>query len=195
MAPATEPLPPADGASSNARNSRELFEGLYEELRTLAARVAGRGGKALTLSPTALVHEAWLKLARPGHEAAVGDSDHFMNLAARAMRQVLVSHARERGAAKRGGGRDRERLTVVLAGTPVEDRGVDLLDLDDALKSLARLDERQARVAELRLFAGLSPSEIAPLVGIAPRTVELDWRMAKDYLSRTLAPDRDEERS
>lgn len=183
------PAAPQEGDAEGAASSAALFARLYEELRVLAARVAGRGAAAVTLTPTVLVHEAWLKLAKPGAEADVEDRQHFLNLAARAMRQVLVSHARERGAAKRGGGRERERLTVVLGGTPAEAVGVDVLDLDDALGRLAQLDARQARVAELRLFAGLSPAEIAPLVGVAVRTVELDWRMAKDHLARVLGPD------
>ncbi|MGE0191757.1 MAG: ECF-type sigma factor [Planctomycetota bacterium] len=184
--PPAPPPPPADGPAEGPATSGELFARLYGELRRLAVRVAGRGAGELTLSPTALVHEAWIKLARPGSEAEVEDRSHFLNLAARAMRQVLVSHAREQGAAKRGGGRARERFTVVLGGTPAAERGVDVLDLDDALERLAALDARQARVAELRLFAGLSPTEIAPLLGVAPRTVELDWRMAKDHLARVL---------
>lgn len=177
---------PADAAGDGLASSGELFARLYGELRALAGRVAGRGGAELTLSPTALVHEAWIKLARPGAEASVQDRGHFLNLAARAMRQVLVSHAREQGAAKRGGDRQRERFTVVLGGTPAAERGVDVLDLDEALERLAAIDARQARVAELRLFAGLSPADIAPLLGVAPRTVELDWRMAKDHLARVL---------
>ncbi|MCB9829875.1 MAG: hypothetical protein H6806_08970 [Planctomycetes bacterium] len=118
---------PADAAGDDPASSGELFARLYGELRALAGRVAGRGGAALTLSPTVLVHEAWIKLARPGAEAAVEDRNHFLNLAARAMRQVLVSHAREQGAAKRGGDRQRERFTVVLGGTPAAERGVDVL--------------------------------------------------------------------
>ena len=161
-----------------------LFACLYGELHALAGRIGGRGRG--TLTPTALVNEAYLKLVRPEGSPPIADRVHFLNLAARAMRQVLVNHARDRAAAKRGGNRERERITVVVAETPAAEGGTDLLDLHEALGALEQVDARQAAIAELKLFGGLSTAEIALLQGVSTRTVELDWRMAKEFLARTL---------
>lgn len=138
-----------------------------------------------TLQPTALVHEAFLKLVdRDAVEYA--DRGHFLAVAATAMRQILIDHARTRGAAKRGG----DRRRVALEDAPVNGAGADQLDLlalDEALTRLAALDGRQARVVELRFFGGLSVKETGEALGVSPRTVELDWRMAKAWLSRALS--------
>ena len=174
--------------------SDELFTLLYEELHRIAKSLFGRQQPGHTLQPTVLVHEAWFKMLGGGKEPDWQDRAHFVNVAARAMRQILVNHARDRSAQKRGGGRQRERLTVVSPAAPDADKALDLLDLDAALRQLAELDERQAQIAELKLFGGLTTAEIAAVVGIAPRTVELDWRMAKGWLARALetSEDRDD---
>ena len=171
--------------------SDELFSLLYEELHRIAKRLFGRQSPGHTLQPTVLVHEAWFKMLGGTKEPDWQDRAHFVNVAARAMRQILVNHARDRSAQKRGGGRDRERLTFVSPAAPDAEQALDLLDLDDALKRLAALDERQAQITELKLFGGLTTAEIAAVVGIAPRTVELDWKMAKGWLARALAPEPD----
>lgn len=149
---------------------------VYRELVQLAGRVGGdRNG---TLQPTALVHETVLKLARGG--AGLRDKQHFLAVAARAMRNLLTDHARRRAADKRGGGALRVTLDEDLLASREET--LDLGALDEALAALERLDPRQARMVELRYFGGLENREIANLVGVSLRTVELDLQMARAFL-------------
>lgn len=155
----------------------------YEQLRRLAARV-GRD-RHLTLSPTALVHEAWIKLARsPGFESA--SLLHFRRIATRAMRQVLVEAARRRHAAKRPHAADAVLLdldaTDFAPATPAR-----VLAVDDALTRLAVLHRRQAEVVEARFFAGLSVAETSELLGVSEITVLRDWRFARAWLTVELA--------
>jgi len=162
----------------------QLFSLAYEELRRLASSVK-RGDPSNTLSATALVNEAWLKLAKqPGIAAA--SRLHFKRIAARAMRQLLVEAARRRNAHKRGG--DGEVIFVSFddsfdgAVTPQEN----LLALDTALTELARLEPRQALIVESRFFGGLEVSEISSLIGVSEATVLRDWRAAKAWLGQSL---------
>jgi len=158
------------------------FARVYDELHGLAARV--RGGRATdTLGATALVHEAYLKLA-PASQPTCEGRRHFLRVAARAMRQVLVSAARERLAAKRGGGEFAVTLDESAQATPV--RAGELVALDEALSRLAALDERQARVVECRFFGGLSEVETAEALGVSQRTVSRDWQMARAWLHEAL---------
>ncbi|MEM8884740.1 MAG: ECF-type sigma factor [Planctomycetota bacterium] len=132
--------------------------------------------------PTILVHEAYARMMGEGKTAAYSDLTHFKAVAARAMRQVLLNHARDRNARKRGGGEERDRVS--LSGLADEaDRVLGVLQVHEALARLAELDERQARIAEYRLFAGLEHQEIADALGVSIRTVELDWKMAKLQLA------------
>jgi RNA polymerase sigma factor (TIGR02999 family) len=162
----------------------QLFSLAYEELRRLASSVK-RGDPSNTLSATALVNEAWLKLAKqPGIAAA--SRLHFKRIAARAMRQLLVEAARRRNAHKRGG--DGEVIFVSFddsfdgAVTPQEN----LLALDTALTELARLEPRQALIVESRFFGGLEVSEISTLIGVSEATILRDWRAAKAWLGQSL---------
>lgn len=161
-----------------------LLEGVYGELRAMAGALLRGRQNGQTLQPTALVHEAWLKLgAAAGLEVA--DRAHFMAIAATAMRQILVDHARARNAAKRGGGA--RRLTLDdLHATSGDSAPEDVLAIDDCLKRLEALDARQARVVEMRVFAGMTVPETAEALGVSTRTVELDWRMARAWLAREL---------
>jgi RNA polymerase sigma factor (TIGR02999 family) len=162
----------------------QLFSLAYEELRRLASSVK-RGDPSITLSPTALVNEAWLKLAK---SPAVGatSSLHFKRIAARAMRQLLIEAARRRNAHKRGG--DGEAIFVSFDDSL--DRGVTgqegLLALDTALTELARLEPRQALIVESRFFGGLEVSEISRLIGVSEATILRDWRAAKAWLGQAL---------
>lgn len=167
--------------------AEELFDRLYPELREIAGRVFRSQRRDHTLQPTALVNEAWLKMARPGEGSPeFANRAHFLAVAATAMRQILVNHARDRGAQKRGGGVDRQRVT--LAGVLRNDRDpAEILTVDEVLRDLAALNERQARIAELRFFGGLSNPEIAAALEVSLRTVELDWKMAKGWLATRLA--------
>ena len=164
-----------------------LLELVYEQLRALAASYL-RGERAgHTLQPTALVHEAFLRL-QAGSPVRYQNHTHFFAVAARAMRQVLVDHARRRAAAKRGG--DPERVTLddgLQLGGDAESRVIDVLALDEALERLGKLDERQARVVELRFFGGLTIDEAARVLEVSTDTVEDDWAMARAWLKRTLS--------
>lgn len=170
--------------SGDAGAEGELFGLLYDDLHAAAGRIFRSQRRSHTLAPTALVHEAYLKMARP-RAAAWKDRAHFLAVAARAMRQILVNHARDRGAAKRGGP-DRGRRVTVDGVADAPGAELDVLDLHESLEALAALDARPARVAELRIFAGLEQREIAEALGVSLRTVELDWRMAKQFLASRL---------
>lgn len=161
-----------------------IFPLVYTELRAIADRVLRQHRSGQTLQPTALVHEAYLKLT---DRNTVGQDDRaaFMRVAASAMRQVLVDHARARNAAKRGGGWQRVTLDGVGSGPRVQP--VDVLAINEALDRLAELDERRARVVELRFFGGLNIQETAEALAISPRSVELDWQIARGWLSQTLS--------
>lgn len=162
-----------------------LFSVAYEELRRLAASV-GQQDAGATLSPTGLVHEAWLKLAGTP-EVAEAPPLHFRRIAARAMRQVLVDAARRRRADKRGGGLAPVTFDEAL-GAPEAAPG-DLLALDDALEALAALHPRQADVVEARYFGGFEVAEVAAMLEVSEATVLRDWRAARAWLARELRGD------
>ena len=160
-----------------------LFSVTYEELRRLASSVR-RGDPSATLNPTALVNEAWLKLAR-SPEVATTSRLHFKRIAARAMRQVLVEAARRRNANKRGGGGE---LTVTFDDSLGKSAtcGEELIRLDHALDTLAQMNPRQAVMVESRFFGGLDIPETAALLQISEATVLRDWRAAKAWLAHEL---------
>lgn len=161
-----------------------LFSVTYEELRRLASSVR-RSDPGATLSPTTMVNEAWVKLAKSPRFASTSRL-HFKRIAARAMRQVLVEAARRRHASKRGGG---EGVIVVLfdeSQAQTASCGQDLLALDTALEELARLQPRQAMMVESRFFGGLEITEIATLLAVSEATILRDWRAAKAWLAHEL---------
>jgi len=175
--------PEAAGGSPSANGASDrLMEVVYQELRELAARRLRGERPGHTLQPTALVHEAFLRLAeRP--DVRWSGRTHFFRAAALQMRRVLVDHARARNRAKRAGGLLRVTLTDDLAATPPE---VDILALDEAL---ARLDRRSAQdrtIVELKFFAGMTEEEIAAALGISDRTVRRRWTFARAWLLREL---------
>ena len=161
----------------------QLLPVVYQELRSLAAALFARQPNEHTLQPTALVHEAYLKLV---DQTAVqwNDRVHFFRVAAKAMRQVLVDHYRAKNSLKRGGNRTIAEL-VDVAGE-ASTAPIDLLALDEAIERLAVIDPRQAAIVELRFFGGMSVEDAARVLDVSPRTVELDWRMARAWLSRAL---------
>lgn len=167
-----------------AGDDPEAFEALlplvYNELRQLAAARLRQERPDHTLQPTALVHEAYLKLAG-GAARSFSDRGHFFRVAARAMRQVLVDHARARRTAKRDDAAAGSLLTEP-AGPGLDD----LLAVDSALEKLAAVDARQARVIELRFFAGLGIEETATALGISPATVKRDWVVARAWLQQEI---------
>jgi RNA polymerase sigma factor (TIGR02999 family) len=161
----------------------DLFSVTYEELRRLAATVR-RGDPAATLNPTALVHEAWLKLANS--PAFISTSRlHFNRVAARAMRQLLVESARRRQAAKRGGHQAVFVTFQESLGTSAAAEQ-DVLNLDSALDELAKMNPRQALMVESRFFGGLDVNETAQLLDVSEATVMRDWRAVKAWLSRRI---------
>lgn len=175
----------AELQSSDGSAADRLLPLLYNELRALAAHCLQHERPDHTLQPTALVHEAYMKLVGDG-STSWENRAHFIGVAARAMRQVLVDHARKLKAAKRGGGQKAVTLDDTLDIGPRST--LDLMALDEALEHLAALDNRQSRIVELRFFGGLTASETACTLGISLSTVENDWRMARAWLHRELAP-------
>lgn len=170
--------------------SETLFSRLYDELRDLAGRVCFLNGTSATIQPTVLVSEVYLKLHGLVDEEPIGEHG-LLALAAKAMRQVCIDHARAVRAQKRGG--DWQRVTITNAQPEHGSELVfDLLDLDTVLEELGNYDERQLRVVELRFFGGLSAKQIAEVLGISPKRVELDWRMARAWLAVRLADDQPE---
>ena len=161
-----------------------LFAAVYQELRTLAGQFFRREPEGNTLQPTALVHEAYVKLVDQAGVDWHGRT-HFFAVAAQAMRRILVDHARRRGAAKRGGRGKRVQLDAdLLPGIAPND---DLLAVDEALTKLAELDPRQAQLVELRFFAGLSVAEAAEVLGMSKRSAEREWTMVRAWLRRELS--------
>lgn len=180
-------------ARGDPKASSRLLDLIYDELRALAAAQMARERNDHTLQPTALVHEAYLKLVDQRNIQWQGKS-HFMALAATMMRRILVDHARIHKAAKRGGSERAEgrvsfeQAEAAIATFDTLNPGLDLEALDAALKELAALDERQARVVDLRFFAGLDVIQAAELLGVSERTVKNDWRFARAWLAERLAP-------
>jgi len=157
----------------------DWFRQLYDDLRALASSYVRKEGSRHTLQTTALVHEAYLKVAGQ-HSVGWSDRRGFFAAAATTMRRILVDHARARSAQKRGGDQRRDALddTVLL----LESRGGNLIELDDALTRLADFDPRKASIVEVRFFIGLSVEETAELLGLSPRTVAREWSLARAWL-------------
>ncbi|MDP1857018.1 MAG: sigma-70 family RNA polymerase sigma factor [Gemmatimonadaceae bacterium] len=160
----------------------ELIPFVYAELRSLASSYLRSERDGHTLQPTALVHEAFLKLVDQ-RTATWENRAHFFGVAAKLMRRIIVDHARRRNAQKRGGG----QLVTLDTDVDISDERIDVMRVDDALAELEHLDKRQARVVELRFFAGLSMEEAAEVLGVSPATVKRDWMLAKAFLHRELS--------
>jgi RNA polymerase sigma factor (TIGR02999 family) len=171
------------GTPEERRELDRLFSATYEELRRLASSVR-RGDPSATLNPTALVNEAWLKLANSARFASASPL-HFKRIAARAMRQVLIEAARRRSAQKRGGGGE-VTITFDDSFAKTMSCGKELLALDSALEELARIHPRQAVMVESRFFGGLDVAETAALLEVSEPTILRDWRAAKAWLGHQL---------
>ena len=156
---------------------------VYQELQRLARRQLNRERAHHTLQATALVHEAYGRLAK-NPALAWDNQNHFLGLAAGVMRQVLVDHARRRNADKRGG--DQQRVTLIESGVPEGEVGVDVLDLHRAIEKLNELDAQMARMVELRFFGGLNLEETMEVLGQSRRKIDKDWAFAKLWLAREL---------
>ena len=177
--PQTAPRLPERGESPEV-----LVRLLYQELRRVAAACLRHERPNHTLQPTALVNEAYLRLAAHGGPEW-NDRAQFLGAAAHLMREILIDYARKRSRAKRGGGQ--APLSIEDAAGLTIDDGVDLLALDEALDGLERIDPQQRRIVELRYFGGLNIDEAARALGISPATVKREWRTAKSWLHRELS--------
>jgi RNA polymerase sigma factor (TIGR02999 family) len=165
------------------RAAEELLPLVYNELRKLAAAKMANEAPGQTLQPTALVHEAWLRLTGPAEQHWNGRG-HFFAAAAEAMRRILVENARRKLALRHGGGQERVDLAgLELAANPSDDQ---VLDVSEALDELAALDARQAEMVKLRFFAGLQLEEIAAVYGVSVKTVQRDWIHARAWLFERL---------
>lgn len=170
-----------------SKGDREALDGLiplvYGHLRSIAANCFRGPAMAQTLQPTALVHEAFMRLLGDrGLEWR--DRAHFLALSAKAMRQILADHARARRADKRGGARKRVALDAAAVPTPCAE--IDLMQLNDALEELAELDARHAQMVEMRFFSGMTTEEVAEVLGVSRTTVNNDWRLIKAWLRARL---------
>lgn len=167
----------------NAAAAEQLLPLVYDELHRLASRLMQKERSDHTLQATALLHEAFLRLC--GDDAGFADRHHFLRVASKAMRNVLVDHARAHRAQKRGGGQ--RQVDLDLAGVFALDHGDGILAVDETLSRLHALDPQLAQIVELRFFGGLENQAIAEAVGTSLRSVERGWRTARAWLSRELA--------
>lgn len=178
---ATQLLLDASGGNAHARE--QMLPLVYAELRRLAAGYLHRERPDHTLQPTALVHEAYLRLIDQ-ERVDWKNRAQFVGLAAVMMRRILVNHARDRMRQKRGG--DRERVSLSLAADVFPRPEVDIIALHDALDRLATLDERKGRIVELKFFGGLTTTEIGEVLNVSPATVERDWNFSRAWLCDAL---------
>jgi RNA polymerase sigma factor (TIGR02999 family) len=174
-----------DPSRAELQAAAELLPALYAELRDLAAALTARLPLGQTLQPTALVHEAYLKMVR-GQDPGWEGPRHFFGAAARAMREILIDQARRKASGKHGGHGQRVELTEGLA--LIEPPAADLLALDDAMQRLQAEEPRLGEVVLLRYYAGLSVEETAEVVGRSDRTVKREWRQARAWLAGRLSP-------
>ena len=174
----------ASAGAGDRRAVERLFPLVYHELRALAGDLFRNQNAAHTLQPTALVHDAYIRMvgARTG---TWKDRAHFFAVAAQAMRQALIDHARRKQAEKRGGGWDRVTLDAAVAVDG--HRTLDVLALEDVLARLAELDERKAKVVEMRFYGGLTNEEVAEVLEVSRTTVADDWEVARAWLRRELS--------
>ena len=182
----TQLLVAANGGDGEALNA--LLPIVYEELRRIAARSFGRERPNHTLQPTALVHEAYLRLINQ-HSVEWQNRAQFYGLAAQLMRRILLKHAERRRMQKRGGGEEHLPLDQVTVFCAEQD--LDMLALNQALNQLAEIDEAKASLVELKFFGGLTTEEISAVTGKSIRTVEREWKVARGFLFQALAGNED----
>lgn len=180
-----------DLSQGQKKAAEELMPLVYTEFQRLARKQLSGEAEGHTLQPTALVNEVYLKLIQQDRVDWKGKT-HFFAIGAQAMRRILIDHARKRNRIKRGGDRARVEFDADLALSPGKDE--DLLALEEALEKLEKLDERQARIVELRFFGGLNVAEVAEVLGVSKRTVESDWTMVRAWLRRELVEGENETR-
>lgn len=179
-------------ASGDRRDLDALMAAIYQDMRRLAVAHMSGERRDHTLSPTALVHEAYVKFVDQ-RNTDWKNRLHFFSVAARIIRRILIDHAREKHAMKRGGGEANVTLiSIAEQSIAAPTRDIDLLALDEAMLELAALDEQQARIVELRYFGGCTIEEIAELLGISKRTVDREWQAARAWLFDRLGEDEED---
>lgn len=176
----------ADIEQGDPGATEKLLPLVYDELRRLAAQRLSHEKPGQTLQPTALVHEAYLRLVGGSTPAEWNSRGHFFAAAAEAMRRILIEQARRKQSIKRGGSRERGQVPDLAQEPPADP--LDLLALDEALERLERLNSRQAELIKLRYFAGLTIEQAAAVLGIAPSTANEDWVYAKSWLRLEMRP-------
>lgn len=175
-----------DAADGDREKLDALMAAIYSDLRRLAVQHMQAERDDHTLQPTALVHEAYIKLIDQ-RSTDWRDRLHFFAVASRIIRRILVDHARGRLAEKRGG--RRERVPLEQADIAIGDTGIDLTELDEAMQELAKIDERQAKIVELRFFGGLTIEDIAEVLSMGKRSVDREWKVARAWLYCRLSDD------
>lgn len=168
------------------RQTDSMVEETYEHMKRLAASYLQMESATVTLSPTVLVHEAYVKLSKQASDK-YQSRGHFLAIAATMMRRILVDHARARNRLKRGG--DMVRLVLDEDKTISPSRDSDVLALDEVLEELQKLDTRQARIIEMRFFGGMTVPEVAEVLGLSTRTIENEWKMCRAWLRKRLEDD------
>ncbi len=168
---------------SEQSNTNVLIDETYEHMRRLAASYLQLESSTVTLSPTVLVHEAYVKLSKQVSDK-YQSRGHFLAIAATMMRRILVDHARARHRIKRGG--ERVRVLFDEDATIAPSRDSDVLALDEALEELQQLDARQANIVEMRFFGGMTVPEVADVLGLSTRTIENEWKMCRAWLRKRL---------
>ena len=176
-------------ASGRREHVDQLMAAIYDDMRRLAQTHLAAERANHTLQPTALVHEAYLKLVNQ-HSANWSDRLHFFSVASQIIRRILIDHARERKALKRGG--SQRPISISMTDVALPSRDLDLVALDEALEELAAIDPRQARIVELRFFGGCTVDEIAQLLDVGRRTVDRDWMAARTWLYCRLSDEDDD---
>ncbi len=175
----SSPGSPDSPRDESAASTDDLIPVVYDELRRVAARYLRDERAGHTLQPTALVHEAYLQLADRAQECWV-NRDQFVGTAAMVIRRVLIQHARKRGRLKRGG--QRKRLTLDTSSIGSAETNLDVLEFDEAMLELGKIDPIKERIVELRFFAGLTVDQVADVTDTSPRTIARHWRMARAWL-------------
>jgi RNA polymerase sigma factor (TIGR02999 family) len=179
-------------SKGDAAALEQLIPAVYQELRSMADRYLRSEGAGHSLQPTALVHEAYLRLIDQT-QVQWQNRAHFFGVAATLMRRILLDHAKTKHREKRGGGA--QKLSLDEAANYTHERAAELIALDDALQGLAALDERKSRIVELRYFGGLTVEETAQVLSVSPQTVLRDWNLAKAWLYQQLNQTEDTEAS
>lgn len=169
------------------RKAAEILPSIYEELRSLAARKMAAEGPGQTICPTALVHEAYLRIAKPEDDVSWDNRGHFYIAAAEAMRRILIDRARRKKAIRHGGEWERISLDSIDAPAVTPEKSDELLALDEALREFSKKDERRARLVMLRYFVGLEVTEAAEILEISTATATRDWAYARAWLHREIA--------